>query len=90
MKNGEGFMAKINEKYANRTKKPNKVLMFGEGNFLRAFIGRIVKNCNDVCAYNGGIVALQGVERGMSEVINAQDGLYTFCLLYTSPSPRDS
>ena len=77
MKNGEDFMAKINEKYTNRTKKPNKVLMFGEGNFLRAFIGRIVKNCNDVCAYNGGIVALQGVERGMSEVINAQDGLYT-------------
>lgn len=70
-------MAKINEKYGNRIKKPNKVLMFGEGNFLRAFIGRIVKNCNDISAYNGGIIALQGLEGGMSEVINAQDGMYT-------------
>lgn len=68
---------KINEKYANRLKKPDKILMFGEGNFLRAFIGRIVQNCNDLCDFNGGIVALSGVGRGTSDVINSQDGLYT-------------
>ncbi len=70
-------MAKIDEIYSKKTVMPEKVLMFGEGNFLRAFIGRIVKNCNDVCAYNGSIVCLQGTEQGMCNAINAQNGLYT-------------
>lgn len=70
-------MIKIHEKYERKPCRPEKILMFGEGNFLRAFIGRILKNCNDVCAYNGSAVALQGVEKGMAEAINAQNGLYT-------------
>lgn len=70
-------MLKIHQKYVNKPSMPEKILMFGEGNFLRAFIGRIVKNCNDVCAYNGSVVALQGVERGMADEINGQNGLYT-------------
>lgn len=70
-------MRNIAEKFAKEKKLTEKVLMFGEGNFLRAFIGRIVKNCNDACGYGGSIVALQGTEKGMCDVINAQDGLYT-------------
>lgn len=70
-------MVEIYEKYTKKPSGPEKILMFGEGNFLRAFIGRILTNCNDVCAYNGKAVALQGVERGMAETINAQNGFYT-------------
>ncbi len=57
--------------------RPEKVLCFGEGNFLRAFTAVVVQNLNDNVGFNGSIVLLQGVENGMSGMINAQNGLYT-------------
>jgi len=57
--------------------KDEKVLMFGEGNFLRAFIGFIFQKMNDSKCFNGGITALQGVENGLCDLINQQQGLYT-------------
>jgi tagaturonate reductase len=57
-------------------KYPEKILMFGEGNFLRAFACFIVEKLNQN-GYGGGIVALQGIEQGLCGMINGQDGLYT-------------
>lgn len=58
-------------------KAPERILMFGEGNFLRAFIGSIVEKMNASGKYFGSVVALQGTEKGTSEQINAQNGNYT-------------
>lgn len=53
-----------------------RVLMFGEGNFLRAFAALAIDRINKAGVYEGGITALQGTENGTSDMINAQDGLY--------------
>ncbi|MDR3128320.1 MAG: tagaturonate reductase [Bifidobacteriaceae bacterium] len=57
--------------------EPSKIILFGEGNFLRAFIGFIVENLNRTSQFNGVITAVQPIDKGMSELINSQDGLYT-------------
>ena len=73
-------MAKINEKYANRTKKPNKVLMFGEGNFLRGFVDWMIDRLNKEADFDGGVVVVQPLAQGLIPMINEQDGLYTLYL----------
>ena len=60
--------------------RPIKVLQFGEGNFLRAFVDWIVDNLNEKAGFNGNVMMVQPLERGMGEMINAQKGLYTTCL----------
>ena len=54
-----------------------KAVVFGEGNFLRAFIGVLYERMNRNASYGGGVVLLQGLANGLAEKINAQDGLYT-------------
>ena len=58
-------------------KAPERILMFGEGNFLRAFIGSIVERMNESGKYAGSIVALQGTAKGTAKQINLQNGEYT-------------
>ncbi len=65
---------------ADVVKKPQrkeKVICFGEGNFLRAFAAVTVQKLNDNAGFGGNVVMLQGVENGMSNLINSQNGLYT-------------
>lgn len=70
-------MRELNRKNAGVSEKlPEKVLMFGEGNFLRAFACFIVQKLNE-SGYGGGVVALQGLDQGLADMINGQDGLYT-------------
>ncbi len=59
---------------------PVKVLQFGEGNFLRAFIDWMVQEMNDKADFGGAVQIIQPLERGTSDLINAQDGLYTLIL----------
>lgn len=61
----------------NKQLRKEKVLCFGEGNFLRAFTAVVVQKLNDNAGFDGNVVMLQGVEKGMCDVINAQKGLYT-------------
>ena len=51
--------------------RPIKVLQFGEGNFLRAFVDWIVDNLNEKAGFNGNVMMVQPLERGMGEMINA-------------------
>ena len=55
---------------------PESILQFGEGNFLRAFADWMVTKMNKNADFNSGVVVVQPIERGMVELINAQDGLY--------------
>lgn len=62
---------------------PLKVVQFGEGNFLRAFATWIIDVMNEKKVFNGKTVIVQPLEKGMSELINSQDGLYhVFCRGY--------
>lgn len=59
---------------------PEKVLQFGEGNFLRAFVNYWFDIANERTAWNGKCVLVQPIADGLSELINEQDGLYTLYL----------
>lgn len=59
---------------------PERVLQFGEGNFLRAFVDDFFDIANERCGFDGKIVVCQPIPLGMSEAINRQEGLYTLYL----------
>lgn len=56
--------------------RPVKVLQFGEGNFLRAFVDWIVDILNEQVGFNGNVEIVQPINRGMAAMVNEQEGLY--------------
>jgi tagaturonate reductase len=74
-------MEKLNRKNQGLEKKfPIKVVQFGEGNFLRAFVDYAFQRLNNELDFNAGIAMVQPLENGMIDMINDQDGLYTLFL----------
>jgi tagaturonate reductase len=61
-------------------KRPEKVLQYGEGNFLRAFVDWQIDILNEKTDFNGNVVIVQPLERGMAAHIQKQQGLYTTVL----------
>lgn len=61
-------------------KAPEKVLQFGEGNFLRAFVDYWFDLANEKADWNGKCVLVQPIAPGLAEMINEQEGLYTLYL----------
>jgi mannitol-1-phosphate/altronate dehydrogenase len=63
-------------------KRPERILQYGEGNFLRAFADWQIDILNERTGFNGNITAVQPRSRegGAGEKINAQGGLYTTVL----------
>ncbi|MBS6845381.1 MAG: tagaturonate reductase [Firmicutes bacterium] len=61
-------------------KAPEKVLQFGEGNFLRAFVDYFFDCANEKAGWNGKCVLMQPIAPGLTELINKQEGLYTLYL----------
>lgn len=59
---------------------PEKVLQFGEGNFLRAFVNYWFDMSNEKADWNGKCVLVQPIAPGLAPLINEQDGLYTLYL----------
>ncbi len=59
---------------------PEKVLQFGKGNFLRAFVDYFFDIANEKTAWNGKVVIAEHSPSNRSEEINNQDGLYTLYL----------
>ena len=60
---------------------PERVLQFGEGNFLRAFTDHFIDVMNEKAGFNGKVVVV--TPRGTGKhwnVINSQEGLYTLLL----------
>jgi tagaturonate reductase len=68
------------KRYNGLEKPPIKIVQFGEGNFLRAFVNYAFQQLNDQVAFNGGIAVVQPINNGMVELLNKQDGLYTLFL----------
>lgn len=74
-------MEKLNRKSQGlETKLPIKVVQFGEGNFLRAFVDYAIQKLNKEVGFNAGVAMVQPLENGMIDMINDQDGLYTLFL----------
>lgn len=59
---------------------PERVLQFGEGNFLRAFVDYWFDMSNEKAGWNGKCVLVQPIAPGLAKLINEQQGLYTLYL----------
>ncbi len=61
---------------------PERVLQFGEGNFLRAFVDYFIDVMNERAGFNSKIVLVQPIGGGdrIRQFINEQEGLYTLFL----------
>lgn len=57
-----------------------KVMQFGEGNFLRAFVDYWFDCANERAGWDGKVVIVQPIPQGLTDVINEQEGLYTLYL----------
>lgn len=61
-------------------KLPIKVIQYGEGNFLRAFVDYIIDKLNKEADFNAGVAVIQPLPGGMVSMLNDQDGLYNLFL----------
>lgn len=66
----------LNSKTADKVVRPERIIQFGEGNFLRAFVDWIISNMNEKTDFNSSVVVVQPIEKGMVDALNAQDCLY--------------
>ncbi len=57
--------------------RPEKIIQFGEGGFLRGFVDWIVQIANEKSDFNGSVVVVQPIEKGMCDILRAQDCVYT-------------
>ena len=70
-------MERLNRSSAPQAKRyTERVIQFGEGNFLRAFIEWIIWKTNQKTDLDAGVVVVQPIDKGMVEWLNEQDGLY--------------
>ena len=63
---------------------PEKVLQFGEGNFLRAFVNYWFDVSNEKAGWNGKCVLVQPIAPGLAKLINEQE----VCIPCTCAVPR--
>ncbi len=69
-------MKTLNRHNVQANSYPERIIQFSEGNFLRAFVDWIVFNMNQKAGFNSSVVVVQPIEKGMVDMLNAQDGLY--------------
>ncbi len=73
-------MELISKKLFNKPERKIKIMQFGEGNFLRAFVEWIIQDLNDKGAIDAGVAVVQPMPFGRVNELAAQDGLYTLRL----------
>ena len=69
-------MKALNKETAKKTLRPERIIQFGEGNFLRAFVDWIICNMNEKTDFNSSVVVVQPIGRGRIDVLQSQDCLY--------------
>ena len=70
-------MKKLNRAAVESKSYSNKIIQFGEGNFLRAFVNWMVHTMNQQAGFDAGVVVIQPIKHGLVDMLNEQDGLYT-------------
>jgi tagaturonate reductase len=56
---------------------PERILQFGEGNFLRAFADWMIEEANEAGVYEGSVVLCQPIAQGLAALLQEQDCIYT-------------
>ena len=60
-----------------KTVRPERVIQFGEGGFLRGFVDWMLHRINNSSDFNGNVVVVQPIEQGLCDMLSAQDCVYT-------------
>lgn len=53
-----------------------RIIQFGEGGFLRSFVDMFVNIMNEKGLFDGKVVVVQPIEKGLVNVLNEQGGVY--------------
>ena len=61
----------------NKTVRPEKVIQFGEGGFLRGFADWMIHRINQKSDFNGSVVVVQPIEMGLCDMLSEQNCIYT-------------
>ena len=69
-------MRPLNKQTAPKAERTERIIQFGEGNFLRAFVDWIIFNMNEKANFDSSVVVVQPIEKGMVDMLNGQDCLY--------------
>ena len=51
-----------------------KIIQFGEGNFLRGFVDYFIHKLNEKDLFDGKVVVVQPIARGLAGWVNEQNG----------------
>jgi len=70
-------MQLLNRTNFNKNSYPTKIMQFGEGNFLRAFVDWQIDILNETTGLNAGIAIIRPIDYDALPLLNVQDGLYT-------------
>lgn len=73
-------LPQLNDKFRKLKRYPTRVIQFGEGNFLRAFIDWQIQQMNKQGLFNGGVEVVQPISAGRTKDLDQQDDLYTVLL----------
>ena len=63
--------------FQSRKSLPIKVMQFGGGNFLRAFVDISIQKINSATNFNAGVAVVKPTERGDYKALKSQDGLFS-------------
>ena len=61
----------------NKTVRPERVIQFGEGGFLRGFVDWMLDIANEKTDFNGSAVVVQPIKNGLCDLLSAQNCVYT-------------
>lgn len=70
-------MELLNRQKTGKKERPVRVLQFGEGNFLRAFVDYMIDIANEKGEFDGDIVLVKPIEFGTLERFHDQECQYT-------------
>lgn len=73
-------MKSLNKEMIQKKEHPIRVVQFGEGNFLRAFVDYMIDVANEAGVFDGSIAIVKPISFGNLEGFQKQDNLYTVVL----------
>lgn len=73
-------MEVLNKNMTGKKDRPVKVVQFGEGNFLRAFVDYMIDIANEQGKFDGDIVLIKPIDFGNLDMFHKQDCQYTVSL----------
>ncbi len=57
--------------------RPERVIQFGEGGFLRGFVDWMLMKMNESTDFSGSVVVVQPIREGLCDLLTEQNCLYT-------------